>query len=190
MGLTSNEFEKKLNQLLAGELPDDQLADLEDFAAQDIRADRKLDQVKNLQVALHQSAREYRRTTYPGNLAAEIQARAPARPIGTIRRRRWAFALAATLVVISSLVLILRDRPAENRVAAIQPSLTDMADINRGLSEFKMAHSRHLADWSKRATLEVPNPGAIKITGLRIPDRPTMCGLTGIRSKNQEGAKL
>lgn len=190
MGLTQNEFEKKLNQLLTGGLPDDQLGALEDFAARDAGAARQLDQVKNLQAALGQTARDYRRTTYPGNLAAEIQARTPARPLGTIRRRRWVYALAATLIVIGSLVSILRNRPAQNRVAAFHPSLTVMADITKGLNEFQLTHRRPLADWSKGATLAVPNPGAVKITGLRIPDRPTMGGKTGIRSPNQEGAKL
>jgi hypothetical protein len=190
MDLTPNEFKKKLNQLLTGELSDDQLSALEDWAARDSGTARQLEQVKNLIATLRQSARDYRRTTYPGNLAAEVMARTPSKPPGAINRRRWAYAIAATLVVISSLVLILRNRPVENRISAVQPSLTVMADINRGLSEFKMAHSRQLADWSRQATLAVPNPGVIKITGLRIPDRPTMGAKTGIRSPNQEGAKL
>ena len=190
MSITRKEFEKKLHQLLTGELPDDQLSALEDFAARDTGDARKLSLVKTLQTALRQTAEDYRRTTYPGNLADEVQARVAAKTSGAMRLRRWSYALAAALVVISSLVLIMRNRPTEDRVAAFHPSLTVMADINIGLSEFKITHGRHLADWSRRVSLAVPNPGKIKITGLKIPDRPTMGGQTGIRSPNREGAKL
>lgn len=190
MGLTRDEFEKKLNQLLTSGLPEDQLGALEDYAAQDTGPTRQLDEAKMLQAALRQSTRDYRQTTYPGNLAAEVLARAPVRPFNTLRRRRWAYALTAALVVISSLVVWMHNRLTETRVAVFQPSLTVMADIGRELNEFKAANSRHLAEWSKQSTLVVPNPGTINITGLRIPDRPTMGGQPGITSPNQEGAKL
>jgi hypothetical protein len=190
MVLTRDEFEKKLNQLLTEELPDDQQSALEDHAAQDAGAARKLDQARVLQAALNRSVRDYRQTTYPGNLAAEVQSRVPAKPLITLRRRRWAYALAATLVIISSLVLWMRNRPTETTVAAFQPSVTVMADIGRELSEFKTAHSRPLADWSRQTILVAPNPGAINITGFKIPARPTMSGQTGIMLPNQEGAKL
>ena len=190
MGLTRDDFEKKLNRLLTGELSDDQLAALEAYAAQDAGAAGELDQARLLQAALNRSVRDYRQTAYPGNLAAEVQPRAPAMPFNTLRRRRWAYALTAALVVVSSLVVWMHNRPTEIRVAVFQPSFTVIADIGRELNEFKAANSRHLAEWSKQSTLVVPNPGTINITGLRIPDRPTMGGQTGITSPNQEGAKL
>ncbi len=190
MGLTRDEFEKKLNLLLTAELPEDQLGALEDYAASDSGAARELDQAEKLQAALQQSVTVYRQRAYPGNLAAEIRARAVATPLPALRRRRWAYALAATLVVISTMVLWLRNRPTETRQAIFQPSVTVMADIGRELSEFQAAHSRQLAEWSRQATLAAPNPGTIHITGLAIPARPSLKGPTGTTPPHREGAKL
>jgi len=190
MSLTPEEFEKKLQLLLAGELADSQLAGLENFAAQDAGALYKLDQVQRLRAALRQSAREYRRTTYPGNLVSDLAQRMPSQRAPTIRRRRWVYALAAILIVASTLTLILRDRPATSRIATGRPSITIVAAINQELSRFKRDHHRQLAEWSRSATLGSPAAGALKITGIMLPDRPTLNPSIGTSSQNQKGVKL
>ena len=190
MNLPSDEFEKKLRQFLTGELPDDQFRDLEDFARGDHRAAEKLNRVKNLRMALDQSARKHRRITYPGNLAAEVRARAPAKFSGSVRRRRWAYALAASLVVIGSLVFLRYNRTGQNRASVVHPGLTIMADIQKGLNQFQIAHNRQLAGWSRRVTLVVPPPAGINTIGLQIPQRPTMGRQFETIKHKAEGAKL
>lgn len=190
MGLTRNEFEKRLDQLLAGELPDDELALLEDSAARDLKAARELDRVKNLQAALQRDARDYRRLTYPGNLAMEVLDRTRPQPLPPLRHRSWSFALAAIAVVVVALVLILQIRPLPDRISVVYPSFTVMADINKKLSEFKITHNRQLAGWSRQAPLAVPLPGAIRFTGLKMPSRPTIDNTKGSTPHNSKGAKI
>ncbi len=188
MGLTRKEFENKLDQLLAGELPDDQLADLEDLAARDLKAARELDRVKNLQAALRRDTRDYRQMTYPGDLAKDVLDRI--RPQPALRHRSWSFAMAATAVVVVALVLILQINPPSDRISVVYPSLTVMADINKELSEFKITYNRQLAGWSRQASLAVPLPGAIQFSGLKMPSRPTIENTQRSTPHNSKGAKI
>jgi hypothetical protein len=190
MGLTRNEFEKMLDQLLAGELADEQLAALEDSAARDPKASRELDRVKNLQAALWRNSRDYRRMTYPGNLALEVLDRTRSQPLSALRYRSLSFALVAISVVVFALVLILQINPPPDRISVVYPSFTVMANINKELSEFKITHNRQLAGWSRQALLAAPLPGAIRFTGLKMPSRPMIENTKGSTPNNSKGAKI
>ncbi len=190
MGLPVENFEEKLHQYLNGELSGDQLRGLEEVTGQDAAAAREFEKVKRLRKALRQGAREHRRTTYPGNLAAEVLARSPMKAPGAIHRWRRAYVLAAALVLISSLIFLQRNRPVQNRASIVQPSLSVMADLQKELNEFRTAHDRSLADWSRRVTLMAPQSVSSYNIGLTIPERPTMDRQFKTIKNNAQGAKL
>ena len=191
MGLPLDSFEKKLHQYLTGEMSGDRLQDLEEIAGQDAGAARDLKKVKQLRDTLRQGARDHRRTTYPGNLAAEVLARSPMKSRAAANHRwRRAYVLAAILVLISSLLFLQRNRPVNTRASSVQPSLSVMADVQKELNEFRAAHDRSLADWSRRVTLMAPQSVGIYNIGLTIPERPTIDRRSKTTQKNAQGAKL
>jgi len=98
--------------------------------------------------------------------------------------------LAVTLLVISSLVIFRHNRPVENSASVVPQGLMVMADIQKGLSDFKLAHNRQLAGWSRNVTLAAPSPGEIKNIGLQIPARPTIGRHSETIKNRAEGAKL
>jgi hypothetical protein len=184
------ELKKNFDLLLTGDLSNDRLSALESYALRDANAARELDQVKKLRAALYRTARNYRQTSYPGDLAADVIERTTSVTMRPILTRRRSYALAAVLVVICSLLLILRINQPQHSMLSGFPSISIMADINRSLTEFKIANRRHLTDWSMKANLSMLNPGEINITGFWIPDRPAPVGSPITDSNNQEGVEL
>jgi hypothetical protein len=174
--MKQKEFEKNLDLLLAGDLSDDQLSALEDYASRDAGAVAELDRVKKLQAMLHRNGRHYRRESYPGDMAVEVFENINAKTTRSIFTRRFSYALAVVLVVISSLLMIHIIKQPERSTFTVYPSLSVMADINRDLNEFRIANSRHLTHWSMMINLGLPNPAELQITGLRMPYRPAMIG--------------
>ncbi len=190
MSMKQKEFQKNLDLLLTGDLSDDRLSALESYALRDANAARELDQVKKLRAALYRTARDYRQKSYPGDLAADVIERTTSKTMRPILTRRWSYALAAVLVVISLLLLVLRINQPQHRMLSGYPSISVMADINRSLTEFKIANNRHLTDWSMKGNLSMLNPGEITITGFWMPDRPAPVGSPITDSNNQEGVEL
>lgn len=170
------EFETNLDLLLASELSDDQLSALEDYASRDACAAAKLDQAKKLQAMLYRNGRDYRRESYPGDMAAEVFDKINAKDTRSMFTRRFSYALAVVLVVISSLLLIHIIKKPQRSTLTIYPSLSVMADVNRDLNEYRIANSRHMTNWSMMVNLGLPNPTEIQLTGLRMPYRPAMAG--------------
>jgi hypothetical protein len=177
------EFKKNLDLLLAGDLSDDRLSMLERYALRDANAARELDQVKKLRAALYRTARDYRQTAYPGDLAVDVIERTASETMRPILVRRWAYSLVAVLVVISSLLLILRSNPPQHRMLSGSPSISIMGDINSSLTDFKIENSRHLSDWSMKRSIRTRSTSLD--FGCQTVRRPVGLPITDLN--NQEG---
>ena len=129
-------FKKNLDLLLTGELSDERLSALERYALRDKNAAIELDRVKKLQAALYRTARDYRQTSYPGDLAADVIERTASRAVPRLVVSHWAYALAALLVVIGSLLLIYRPDQPQHHIFSGYPSISIMGDINNSLTDF------------------------------------------------------
>lgn len=177
-------FEKGLDNFLAGDLEEDQLAKLEAYAGTSSEAAKELLQVKQLNKLLKETALQHREQRCPVDLSKAVMGKVGSRKAPVFVRFRLAYAVGFVLVLVAASYHF-AFRGQEKKVLGQRP-VASLSHISSELNRFRQKNQQDIDSLSLGSLMS--RTISSKETSFRfsIPSRPIFIQIQKIKTKHNE----
>jgi len=178
-------FEKGLDSYLAGELEENQLAELKEYAGTSSAAASELAQVKQLKKSLEETASQYREQRCPVDLSKEVMGKVESRKTPVFIRFRLAHAAGFAIVLVLAAAYYHFAFQGQGKKVIGQSPVASLSHISSELSHFRQKNRQDIDSLSLSSLMSrtvSPKEASFRFS---IPSKPVFMGLQKLKTENK-----